>query len=552
MEMKHKHYAPETPETKKKKLISIICSIVALCLVFVIVLTCGCSGCTPTKETVDTSTADEMSMELNIDEDAYIFSDGIYLGTVSLAGHSYASARKLATEECESMVNEFTLTVKANSESFDYTRDSFTWDNNVEEALKEAYAYNESKIGNSDTSTSITADKVIELKVEVNNDSVKKAVAEIAEKVDIEPKNATISNVSNKKVSFSDAQVGYCVDQEALVKAMVKEIAEFIAGTKTSAVVTATIKETLPKLNFDDLNGKIQFLATHSTVSTNGANGNHNMKKAMDMCNASVIEPGETWSFNKTIGDSTTPANGWKSAGVIVNGKFSNDYGGGICQASTTIYQAALKANLTVVERYNHRYKSSYAPIGLDATIDYPALDLKLKNDTDYPIYFETYMTGTKLVCNVYGWQDPSFDEIKLTSGSSGNSAWATRTFYKNGKVVDKEALPSSRYGSSYNAPTSSSDSSDSTTAATKPAATKPEATKPSSGGNTPTTTPSGGGSSGGNTGDNTGGNTDSGNTGGDVSGGGSDSGSSGGDVSGGGSTGGDVVVPDAGDAVTE
>ena len=128
--------------------------------------------------------------------------------------------------------------------------------------------------------------------------------------------------------------------------------------------------------------------------------------------------------------------------------------GGGICQVSFIIYNAAIRANVEIEERYCHLWASDYVPTGLDATIDYPNLDLKFSNQTDYQMFIECKMDGTTLSATFWGWQSPDYDEIRTENeigSTSGKefSARAWRVYYKDGKEVDREELPSSTYESS-------------------------------------------------------------------------------------------------------
>jgi len=110
-----------------------------------------------------------------------------------------------------------------------------------------------------------------------------------------------------------------------------------------------------------------------------------NISLASKKINGYVIEPGESFSFNGIVGERTIQK-GYKSAKVIKNGKFVEDIGGGVCQLSTTLYNAAQKAGLQVLERHHHSKKVSYVKEGRDATVDYGNLDLKFKNTLSYPV----------------------------------------------------------------------------------------------------------------------------------------------------------------------
>ena len=185
----------------------------------------------------------------------------------------------------------------------------------------------------------------------------------------------------------------------------------------------------------------IKMLARFSTVSTNDANGFYNMSRALSSFNGVVIQPGQTLSFFAVAGP-CGQAQGYRPAGVVGG----LGYGGGICQASTTLYGGAIRAGMTIIERNNHTIASTYVPRGLDAMVSYGTSDLKFRNDLGFPVTIKTYTTGNTLVVEFYG-QDPGwFDFIEPVSWASGHYAWAQRKYYKNGSVFRTENLPSSYY----------------------------------------------------------------------------------------------------------
>lgn len=192
-------------------------------------------------------------------------------------------------------------------------------------------------------------------------------------------------------------------------------------------------------------------LASFTTVITNDENAKINMSVAAASCSNSVILPGETWSFNSCTGDSNLPSNGYVLGTVIENGSYTKGYGGGICQVSSTIYKAAVCANLDIVERHYHYWASDYTKAGFDATINYGSLDLKLRNTTDYPIYLQCSTDGNTVTASFYGWKDPSYDSIVTYSynyhrddGYFGTDSY--RVYIKNGQEIYREKLPGSKY----------------------------------------------------------------------------------------------------------
>ena len=121
--------------------------------------------------------------------------------------------------------------------------------------------------------------------------------------------------------------------------------------------------------------------------------------KAMD---GKILMPGEVFSYNETLGPRTV-ANGYQPAPAYIGGKTVDEVGGGICQNSSTLYLAVLRANLEIVERTNHMYTVGYVPDGLDATVAYNALDYKFRNNTEHPIRMEVKVSGRKLTIKLYG-----------------------------------------------------------------------------------------------------------------------------------------------------
>ena len=183
-------------------------------------------------------------------------------------------------------------------------------------------------------------------------------------------------------------------------------------------------------------------MSIFSTVSTNNANGTYNMSRALKSFNQIVIMPGQTLSFFGVAGPCGA-AQGYLPGGVVGG----VGYGGGICQASTTLYGAALRAGLTIVERNNHSVPSTYVPIGQDAMVDYGSSDLKIRNDYSFPVKIVTYVNGNTLYAEIWGNQPNWYDHVEITSWWTGsNSAIAYRNYIKNGKVVKTEQLSGSFY----------------------------------------------------------------------------------------------------------
>ena len=151
------------------------------------------------------------------------------------------------------------------------------------------------------------------------------------------------------------------------------------------------------------------------TTTSGNTNRNNNIIQACENMNGTILEPGETFSFNEVVGQRTAE-NGFKEATVILGGQYEQGLGGGICQVSTTLYNAVMKSNLEVVERNGHAWPSDYIAYGLDATVDWPNLDFKFKNDSDSQIVVVAYWDSSdnRIHCEIYGHKLPDGKYIEL------------------------------------------------------------------------------------------------------------------------------------------
>lgn len=131
-------------------------------------------------------------------------------------------------------------------------------------------------------------------------------------------------------------------------------------------------------------------------------NRNYNLALAASTLSGKVIRPGQVFSFNRAVGQADK-AQGYKKAGVFVGDRIVQGYGGGVCQVSSTLYNAAVRAGLPIVQRKTHGMTVPYLPPGQDATIYYPYLDLKFRNDTGAPINIRAGAKGPSVWFALYG-----------------------------------------------------------------------------------------------------------------------------------------------------
>ena len=174
-------------------------------------------------------------------------------------------------------------------------------------------------------------------------------------------------------------------------------------GSAESYTIPATV--TPAKVTAEDLK-EVLFRDTLAQASTNLDESNvprtNNVRLAAASINGTILNPGDEFSYNGVVGE-RTEARGYKPAGAYVNGQVVDEFGGGVCQPSSTLYMAVLRADLEVTERHNHSFTVAYTPLGEDATVDYGNLDFRFKNDTDYPIKIVAEQTNGQMIMTIIG-----------------------------------------------------------------------------------------------------------------------------------------------------
>ena len=170
-----------------------------------------------------------------------------------------------------------------------------------------------------------------------------------------------------------------------------------------------------------------------------------NLKLAANKINGTVLMPGETFSYNQVVGARTIAA-GYKEAPIYVQGQVVDGLGGGICQITSTLYNAVLYANLEIVERSNHQFVPSYVTASRDATVVYGSIDFKFKNNRNYPIKLICSVANGVASFQIFGLKTDNEYEVVISSYETGRTSNAIyseayKILKQNGQVVDKQLL---------------------------------------------------------------------------------------------------------------
>lgn len=167
-------------------------------------------------------------------------------------------------------------------------------------------------------------------------------------------------------------------------------------------------------------------LGSYSTNVSGSSGRKSNVRLSAEFCDGTILLPGETFSYNDTVGQRTT-ARGFSEAPAYSNGQTVQEVGGGICQTSSTLYAACLYANLEITQRTNHSYASSYIGLGMDATVSWGGPDYQFTNNTKYPIKVVGDYSGGTLTMSIYGTKTDDIT-VKITSETLETISWSTKT----------------------------------------------------------------------------------------------------------------------------
>lgn len=217
--------------------------------------------------------------------------------------------------------------------------------------------------------------------------------------------------------------------------------------------ITIPLKILYPKVTTNMIGQEAfpDLLATFSTkYAASNADRTTNLRIASNKINGYVLLPGDTFSYNATLGPRTASA-GYKEAAVYENGEVVQGIGGGICQISTTLYNAILFANLEIVELYNHQFVPSYVSAGRDATVVYGIKDFKFKNSRKYPIKITCSVSNGTASFKIWGHKEETEYDVNVYANITGKTSSyiksATyRTLKLNGQTIKTEHIANSTY----------------------------------------------------------------------------------------------------------
>ena len=336
-----------------------------------------------------------------------IFIDGTHVGGMTLA----EAKAELGDEDTAS--SAFSITINIGDKAWTLNNQNISAHRDINSTLLKAYAYGRQNTPDlyktqrtpfrerTDAVMNLRENYVyLQSKQVYDYTSVQSVVDEIENYVTRDPIDAQIISFdfNTRTFTFSDEQPGVTIDDEALYHQLIALLDQ--GAQRQSITVSPTL--TLPTVTKADLQNTFKMIAAFSTKTSSSSSRNNNINVACQSINGTVLLPGETFSFNTTVGE-RTPARGYQAAGAIAGGQLVEEIGGGICQVSSTLFNAVARADLEIVSRSPHAWPSTYVNKGEDATVNWPNLDFKFKNNKDTPVFVITYYKNRQCSAEIWG-----------------------------------------------------------------------------------------------------------------------------------------------------
>ena len=337
------------------------------------------------------------------------------------------------------------LTFRYEGEEFEVTPEEINLTPLVDKAEQEAFAYGRggSALDNFNNQIKCMLNgRDVKLTAEYDSTLLEEKLADIAAKINRDPVNAFVEFSSGGTIEKIPGVIGKKLNIEQLAENLREPLTTL---NLPKGVIDLEPEDILPFVTTEDIADIDSVIGTYSTNYYPGDRGD-NIWLAANSISHKLIKSSWTFSFNDTVGERTWDA-GYKVAGVIINGRPSEDYGGGVCQVSSTLYNAVLLAGLTPTERTPHFYQSTYIAPGRDATVADGYLDLKFRNDLPHNVYLIAEAYGSTLSIYVLGTKaDLGGADIAIEREGSDMSPSIYRVWYVGNEVIKSEFLHTDVY----------------------------------------------------------------------------------------------------------
>lgn len=360
-----------------------------------------------------------------------------------LGGLDRLGAEKFFTNVAAQKIH--TLTFRYGNEEFVVTPEEINLKPLVNQATQEAFSYGRggSTVGNfNEQIRCVLNGRNVKLTAEYDATLLGEKLTAIAAQVNQDPVNAVCKFGAGGVIEKIPGVIGKKLNVEALAASLKEPLTTL---NLPKGAIDLKPEDIQPFITTEDIAAIDSVLGTYSTHYYPGDRGD-NIWIAANAITDKLVKSSWTFSFNDTVGERTWD-NGYKVAGVIINGRPAEDYGGGVCQVSSTLYNAVLLAGLTPTERTPHFFQSTYIAPGRDATVADGQIDFKFRNDLPHNVYLIAEAYGSTLSVYVLGTKaDLGGADIAIEREGSDMSPSIYRVWYSGNDVLKSEFLHTDVY----------------------------------------------------------------------------------------------------------
>ena len=359
-----------------------------------------------------------------------IFTDtiypGVYIDQLQVGGMTRAEAEEAVNRLHASVDRTFDIVISVGNESWHVTPERVPVSRNTKEIVEKAWALGRLRSGDPRSSGLTPFQDRVEkasamrsaplsftTRVDWDHDALRGMIAGIVNYVNRDPVNSTVQSFdfNTKTFTFTEDRPGARLDAESLYQ----QTAALLDAGETKTTLWITPEKVLAEVTKTELMNRFGLISAYTTETTKNENRNTNISLSAQAINGITVLPGETFSFNRTTGERTA-AKGYREAAAISGGQSRDEIGGGVCQTSSTLFNAVARANLEIVERNPHAWPSNYVEKGFDATVNWPGLDFQFRNNTDWPVFILASYGNRKITVNLYGMSLDADTRIDLES----------------------------------------------------------------------------------------------------------------------------------------
>ncbi|AID45275.1 hypothetical protein SFBM_1305 [Candidatus Arthromitus sp. SFB-mouse-Japan] len=375
---------------------------------------------------------------------------GVTINNVDVSGLSRSALKDFLVEKFSGSITNDIVEFRLNGKGIDIQSNELGITYDYDRAIDEAFSFSDGLTYTQKVNQILNPQKIKDIKLneifDISDYQVESLYNKLSNRFNVDPINAEISIVDGQPVIVKESYSSIEIDKESLIS--------MISDTDPSSAFQNGMNLSAKSLNSkytSDILGKINGkLSSYSTsYKSSSSERATNVELSASFINGTILMPGESFSFNRIVGQRTRER-GFKDAAIIVGNVYESGLGGGICQTSSTLHQAVVRAGIIPTQRRNHSLPTSYMPLGFDAAVAWGSLDYVFKNTYSFPILIDISTEGRNLTVSIYGdvtAVDKTYSTVAETQESIPYSTKYVNdnTLAKGTQVVQKNGVNGSK-----------------------------------------------------------------------------------------------------------